>query len=586
MLKIKAAVYSDTGQVRQTNEDNLYWQGQYRKAFELAGTLNRTFSDQSSVQLYAISDGMGGLARGEVASRIAVSGLAELDDRLKAGLPEDDIKEIDSYLKDRNDYIWERNKLSDSLDDAMGATISLLLLRDDEAILVNMGDTAVFHCHDGLMKQIFRDDSHAARLRSLGYLTSEEASRHPYKNALINFLGKEAPEGELRYFLVPDIHLSAGDLILLCSDGISGVLRRDSIHQVLEEDLDVQEKVELLVDLSVASGSSDNITAVLLEIVETASDRTEARRERERLTPIEAADIEAFESNRSELADLPEGRADIPAADETKRIPVKDMTSVYRPVLRTEWEETGSLAEKPLKPIRPERVSPRPVKPAAEAPSAESRSSDPEVSAEGPVRPVKAPEGLTPAQLAYYNRAREESLKRQAEKRKERALMEEEKYFTAEREPISGHYSRPENQPVQTYEAGGAAPQQGQPADSYETFSMNQAAAPSGGFYPAQGSALPQQGPPLRPNPPTEVYGAGPARVLTREEKQRLYDRRYQDSGVSEVPNQRSYKQEKRAERRGGMFSALLSWCLFFMIFVLLGFGLSYLLIYILPKFL
>ena len=130
MLKIVGSVYSDTGQVREQNEDNLYWQGEFRKAYELAGTLERDFNSSDDVQLYAVSDGMGGMARGELASRIAVSDLANLDRALKGGSKDYDIRKLDSYLRGCNDYIWERNQRMQSEDEAMGATISLLLLRE------------------------------------------------------------------------------------------------------------------------------------------------------------------------------------------------------------------------------------------------------------------------------------------------------------------------------------------------------------------------------------------------------------------------------------------------------------------------
>ncbi len=297
MLQVEGAVYSDVGHVRQKNEDNFYYNGRFRKGYELSSTYDQSFETDGAVQVYAISDGMGGMARGEIAARIAVSELGALERDLRAGTGELDHSEIDDYLNERNNYIVQRNLSADEADGQMGATISVLILRNNSALLANMGDSAVFHFRDGWLKQISRDDSHAGRLRSLGLLTGEEASKHPMRHSLINYLGKEANGGELSYFLVDDIEPRVQDLFLLCSDGISGVLPRDTIRNVLADETSVQAKVHDLVNLAEAAGSSDNITLILIEIrdlrEDVASDLpdTEETPDSDTLEPVEPVQV-------------------------------------------------------------------------------------------------------------------------------------------------------------------------------------------------------------------------------------------------------------------------------------------------------
>lgn len=580
MLKIIGSVYSDTGQVRQQNEDNLYWQGQYRKSYELAGTLKRNFKDDHDVQLYAVSDGMGGMARGELASRIAVSELASLDRSLKQGHPDDDTAKIDHYLQNCSRYISERNSSAGSEKEAMGATLSLLMLRDDRAVLANLGDTAVYHSRDGLMKQISRDDSHAARLRSLGYLTSEEARRHPFKHSLVNYLGKEEADGVLKYFLVPDIRLSTGDFLLLCSDGISGVLSREIIQEVLNDAQPPEQKVESLVNLAVASGSADNMTIILLYVAEASSPRSRAEAAYYASAPVEGEDLLRYEAADAAAqagtaaaaagaaAKAAEAVQPVPAAapkselrkpqrrsvdDETKRMIPPERTTVYRP-------------------LTPEAAPP--PSPAANSPAGADDFYEPLVSEPLPVKPVRVfadasdeikpwPEKkqndknaeLSPEQLAYYNKAREEAKRRQAQRRYSGNMQEEMR--SPDNQPVSGHYSKTENVPE----------------------AHRQYAPP--GRYP-QGGAPEEQ--PVPAVPP-----------MSREEKQRIYDMRYQDPETLQPPvegtppsgSRSHYKSRPAAgEGRGrSAFVSFLSWIIWILVFVLIGFGITWLLMYVVPEF-
>lgn len=553
MLKVVGAVYSDTGRVRETNEDNLYWQGQFRKPYELVVTLDKAFTSEESLQLYAVSDGMGGMARGELASRLALSEMASLEQAMKKAGAKEDINLLDIYLRERSSYIWERNRNAGSLDEAMGATISLLLLRDNKAVLANMGDTAVYQCREGLLKQLSRDDSHAARLRSLGYLTREEASRHPFKNSLINFLGKEQPGDKMNYFLVPDITLAEGDLLLLCSDGISGSLNRETIQLVLNDEQSVPEKVRTLVDMALEAGSQDNITAILLRVVacgpaDGKTANTTFRR------PTEAEDLAAYDAIRG--ASSPQAQS----KPVMRAFKLPETSQVYGTAgAAAESQSPRENAETALKPgqVAASRVTlaPKAEEPPKSLPIKPVRvfSDHEEVDSIEPW-PSRAaekagPKTLSDEQLAYYNRAREAAIKRQAE----RAVSGEEKGVNAQK-PVSGQYTRPAAQP-----APGAQPQAARPAKT----------------APVRNPQQPQ------PNPASRT-------AVSREAKQRMYDERYSSrsdakayaNGNKKARPQGQAPSSKR--KRSGIFE-FLNWLAFLIIFVLIGFALTFLLIKFVP---
>lgn len=498
MLSVEGAVYSDTGQVRHQNEDNLYWQGRFRRANELAGTLDRVFQSDQEAQLYAISDGMGGMARGEIASRIAVAELGALERRVQAAADNQNTALIDEYLRERSLYMARRNENAGKPEEMMGATISLLLLRGNSAYLANMGDTAVFHCRNGTIKQISRDDSHAARLRSLGYLTREEASRHPFRNSLVNYLGKETDADRVEYFLVRDFPLAKGDLFLLCSDGISGVLSRDMIQSVLQSEASVKTKASELVKLAEAAGSADNLTLILLRIVDCSQESTEES------GLIEAEDLLIYDPERSEMEERPaRTRAvlarDVPDAFQGPNVLPHTQVRLFPARMpQAPGADSGGVSASRPEPVR--------VGPSSEA------------IGHGEQTIRKGPTQLTPEQHLQYAKARDAAILRQA-RRNEKMTRENIQPISPEQQPVSGQYSRPQ-----------------QPE-------------------------------------------------LSREDKARLYDRRYTDGRQPAVPFVEAYAPSprdtappRRPRRRGGLRS-FLSWLIFFIFFILLGYALLWLLI-------
>jgi len=143
----------------------------------------------------------------------------------------------------------------------MGTTLSLLLIMPDAAFVAHVGDSRIYMLRSGKVKMITSDHTYLAAMIASGKMTAEEAARSRYSNLLVRAVGShdyvEVDTRILRY--------RAGDVFLLCSDGLSGYLKDDEIpHRVKKDDLPAS--VECLIKLALDRGGKDNITAILVRI--------------------------------------------------------------------------------------------------------------------------------------------------------------------------------------------------------------------------------------------------------------------------------------------------------------------------------
>jgi serine/threonine protein phosphatase PrpC len=266
MLDVRTLVYSDKGPVKDLNQDNVYWRGHFQQAYQLRSSFHAKARAKDPLQLYALSDGMGGMAKGEIASRLAVQDFESLEYQLNRLPQEQRRSAIDAYIRDRAQFLWDSNRSYDDIHEHMGATLCLLMLEESGALLANIGDSACYHYHEGDLIQLSRDDSHAARLRSLGYITKEEEQHHPFRHVLNNYLGMEYKEDNFSYFCVENIPFSPGDTFLLSSDGINAYVKRTVIREILASANPLEIKADMLIDAALDAGSEDNISLILIEI--------------------------------------------------------------------------------------------------------------------------------------------------------------------------------------------------------------------------------------------------------------------------------------------------------------------------------
>jgi protein phosphatase len=234
----RAAGLTDTGRRRRQNED----------AFVC------------DPPLFAIADGMGGAQAGELASRLAA---AAIEQAAAAVSDEDDVVAV---VRAANALIFERS-LHDPAVAGMGttATVALVDERDGMLTLAHVGDSRAYRYRAGELVQLTTDHSLVAELVRTGRLTEAEAAVHPHRSVITRALGTEADvEVDTRA-----LDVAPGDLVLLCSDGLSAMVRDDEIARVIEaSERDPHAAAEALVRAANEHGGDDNVTVVVFELVE------------------------------------------------------------------------------------------------------------------------------------------------------------------------------------------------------------------------------------------------------------------------------------------------------------------------------
>ena len=244
-LSLRYGLRSDVGHVREGNEDSAY-----------AGS-----------RIIAVADGMGGAAAGEVASRIVITRLADLDEDVAGP---DVLGILSNSVVDANRELHEMVSGNPRLA-GMGTTVTALLVAGQRLGLVHVGDSRCYLFRGGELTLVTRDHTFVQELVDGGEISEDEAAVHPKRSLLLRAL-----DGR------PDIDLDlsvrearAGDRYLLCSDGLSTVVSKDTLAQALQI-VDPQEAADRLVELALRGGGPDNITAVVADVVDSAREEGSA----------------------------------------------------------------------------------------------------------------------------------------------------------------------------------------------------------------------------------------------------------------------------------------------------------------------
>ncbi|WP_438354780.1 PP2C family protein-serine/threonine phosphatase [Microbacterium sp. CJ88] len=229
---------SHTGKVRSNNQDSGY----------------------SGSNLFAVADGMGGHAGGDVASSIAVGRLQTLD------VPYTSTADAERALRDAIadiaaeliDTVAIRPELA-----GMGTTVSALVMVDEYAVIAHIGDSRAYLFRDGALTQITTDHTFVQRLVDSGRITPEEARYHPRRSVLMRVLGDMDPDPEVDTFIMPT---QPGDRWLLCSDGLSGVVDDTHTAKALAQGLAPGRTADVLLKQALDAGAPDNVTIVLVDV--------------------------------------------------------------------------------------------------------------------------------------------------------------------------------------------------------------------------------------------------------------------------------------------------------------------------------
>ena len=214
--------------------------------------------------LFIVSDGMGGAHAGELASEIVVKILPQMIEERMTMLEKPTSQEIRLLLRDAITELSER--LSHESRDkiglkGMGATVVLAMIKRKSAHIANMGDSRAYLFRDNQLKQLTEDHSIVGILLRHGDITPQEVIEHPAKGRLSRYVGME---GEV-YPDVCTVRIKNGDRLLLCSDGLSGMLNDRKIAELLIMHPDPQNACKALVDAANSIGGKDNITVVIVD---------------------------------------------------------------------------------------------------------------------------------------------------------------------------------------------------------------------------------------------------------------------------------------------------------------------------------
>ncbi|MGH2546761.1 MAG: Stp1/IreP family PP2C-type Ser/Thr phosphatase, partial [Actinomycetota bacterium] len=228
-MRFVVGARTDVGRVREGNED----------------------SYMVREPLFAVADGMGGHQGGEVASKLALDTLREATDGAA----------LAQAVQDANRAVFEQAGRDPELA-GMGTTLTAFLADGDTLRLAHVGDSRAYLLRDGVLQRITTDHTVVEGLVEKGELTAQEATIHPQRSILTRAIGVD---GEVQVDQA-SIQARPGDRLLLCSDGLTGMVDEADIQRILEENVDPQAAAEALVDAANEAGGQDNITAVVVDV--------------------------------------------------------------------------------------------------------------------------------------------------------------------------------------------------------------------------------------------------------------------------------------------------------------------------------
>ena len=253
-MKIRVFGLTDVGRRRESNQDSLL------------------VSPERG--LYAVADGMGGHAAGEVASHIAIEALSEVLRDTTFVRDNADAQNVATRLQDA--LIEGNRRICDSVVTrgewrGMGTTIVALVTLKDRAVIGHVGDSRAYLLRDGILRRLTNDHSWVSEQVRMGLMTDEEAHRHPMRNIVTRALGN-------RPALDVDINEAealASDLFLLCSDGLNSMLTDREILETLQGNTnDPEVACRKLVEAANNKGGEDNITVIVCRLVDDADEDT------------------------------------------------------------------------------------------------------------------------------------------------------------------------------------------------------------------------------------------------------------------------------------------------------------------------
>jgi len=240
-IRYSVAGRTDVGVIRSGNEDN--------------------FLMVPDEGVFIVADGMGGHAAGEVASEMAVRIIGQAISGMAGQADEEVADQIRRAIQEANTQIFQRT-LTETEKRGMGTTATCMMVNGPHYLIGHVGDSRAYLFRDHRLVQLTKDHSYVQEQVDAGYLTPEQARTHPYSNVITRCVGANAE-------VVPDLYLGtlrSGDMYLLASDGLTGMLEDHELNVVFEAETEPEAIVETLIAEANRRGGLDNITAIVVRV--------------------------------------------------------------------------------------------------------------------------------------------------------------------------------------------------------------------------------------------------------------------------------------------------------------------------------
>ena len=250
MLELEFAHLSDRGRAREGNEDSL---GQVIPATPA--------QVHSHGWLFVLADGMGGHEDGEIASRLAVETMLTGFRKIPKGVMHASL--LPRLVQDANHAVYEAGHARNARGGSMGSTLVACALRFDSAVVSHVGDSRCYLFRNGHGGPLTRDHTVADEQVRLGILSQSEAAEGDGRHLLTRSLGQEL-------FVAADtitVNIVPGDILLLCSDGLHGLLPHAMIEHLIHVNPDLQKAAEALVAAANQAGGHDNVSVQLIRVL-------------------------------------------------------------------------------------------------------------------------------------------------------------------------------------------------------------------------------------------------------------------------------------------------------------------------------
>lgn len=239
---MKAFAKTDIGKAREINQDYYY------------------ISTTDKLDLYILADGMGGYNGGEVASKLAIDSVKkyiENNFEKEKETKESILNLIKSAIEYANMIVYKKSKEVKELE-GMGTTLDVCLIYNNKIFIGHVGDSRIYRIRQNVMRKLTKDHSYVQKLIEDGTITREEAMTHPKKNMLMKALGCTPyvePDVRARNYIV-------GDILIMCSDGLTNMVKEEEIYKTVIED--AVEAPKKLIEQANKLGGYDNITVITI----------------------------------------------------------------------------------------------------------------------------------------------------------------------------------------------------------------------------------------------------------------------------------------------------------------------------------